>query len=284
MLYRAAKTLKKPISFSGIGVHTGEIVEMAFLPAPAGTGIVFEKEGVAIPAHVDYVVDTARCTTIGREGVRIHTIEHVMAALSAYEIDNLVVQLSNIEPPIGNGGSDHFVQMIEEAGICEQEERIPLRCVEEPLYFQKDVISLIVLPYQGRKISYTLHYPGVSPMEAQFCEMELSPAAFKREIAPCRTFSLYGEVSYLMDRGLIRGASLGNGVVVCDKAVLSKEGLKFNNEMARHKILDLIGDLSLVGFPFLGHVIAIRSGHATNVELARVVAEYFNEGSLDVGY
>ena len=276
MKKRAAKTLKRPVSFSGIGVHTGEVVEMTFKPAPEKTGIVFEKDGVQIPAKADYVVDTSRSTTIGLGSVRIHTIEHVMAALQAYQIDNLIIHLSNIEPPIGNGGSDHFVEMIEEAGVVEQHQEISIFSIGKPLYFQKDAISLVVLPFDGYKISYTLHYPGVAPIESQFHEFEVSAERFKTEIAPCRTFSLYSEVSYLLDKGLIRGASLSNGVVVCEKAILSKEGLKFKNEPARHKALDLVGDLGLVGTPFLGHVIAIRSGHATNVALAKIISDYIS--------
>jgi UDP-3-O-[3-hydroxymyristoyl] N-acetylglucosamine deacetylase len=226
------------------------------------------------------VVDTSRSTTIAKNGVKIHTIEHVMAALMSYQIDNLIIRLSNVEPPIGNGGSDHFVQMIEEAGIEEQSQEIFTQVIDRPLYFQKDAISLVALPYNGYKISYTLHYPGIAPIESQFHELELNAISFKQEIAPCRTFSLYSEVSYLLDKGLIRGASLANGVVVCEKAILSKEGLKFKNEMARHKILDLVGDLGLVGKPFLGHIIAIRSGHATNVAFAKVLSDTFNQKDL----
>lgn len=265
-------TLKRAVSFSGIGVHTGEVVEMTFQPAPPGTGILFEKDGVQIPATADYVVDTSRSTTIGLGNTRIHTIEHVMAALYAYKIRNLIVQLSNIEPPIGNGGSDHFVAMIEEAGIEEQGEDLYV-AIDEPIYFQKDAITLVALPYDGLKVSYTLHYPGVAPIESQFYEAEITPELFKKEIAPCRTFSLYNEVSYLLDKGLIRGASLANGVVVCEKAILSKEGLHFNNEMARHKMLDLIGDLALLGFPYKAHIVAIRSGHATNVAFAKTILQ-----------
>ncbi len=283
---RKQKTLKAPAEFSGIGIHTGKNVSMRFLPAPASTGILFRRVDLPsqplIPATVEYVVETSRSTTLGLQEIRIHTVEHVLSALRAYEIDNLYIEIDNIEPPVGNGSSDVFVEMIEDAGILEQEEQIMPLMLKEPVYHSEEGIHLVALPADNYKISYTLSYPEHPLLKAQYHSIELNSDSFKREIAPCRTFSLYEEVSYLIDRGLIKGGSLDNAVVIKGDAVFSKGGLFYPDEMVRHKILDLIGDLSLVGLPFSAHVIAIRSGHAANVALAKKLLNALTMGEKPV--
>ena len=273
-----ARTLKQPATFSGIGIHTGELVTMKFCPASEGTGIVFRRVDLpgqpTVPATVEYVCDTARSTTLGVGPMRIHTVEHVLAALSAYQIHNLYIELNNIEPPVGNGSSDVFVQMIEEAGIREQEGVFPIANLEAPVALSEGDIHLVALPSDHFRISYTLSYPEKPTLKAQYRSFALTSDTFKKEIAPCRTFSLYKEVAYLMDRGLIKGGSLDNAVVIDGDVVFSKGGLFFEDEMVRHKILDMVGDLSLVGFPFHAHIIAIRSGHATNCALAKKLYEH----------
>lgn len=236
-----------------------------------------------IPATVEYVKDTAaRSTTIGINDIRIHTVEHVLAAVRAYGLDNLIIEISSIEPPVGNGSSDVFVAMIEEAGILEQEATKPIARLQQPVYWSEGDIHLVALPYEGYKISYTLNYPETPALRTQFHSLDLSPQSFKDEISPCRTFSLYKEISYLIDRGLIRGGSLDNAVIIKDDVIFSKEGLFFPNEMVRHKILDLIGDLSLVGWEFYAHIISIRSGHASNVGLAKKIYEHITQESKHV--
>lgn len=273
-------TLKKEVSFSGIGLHTGVMVDMTFRRAPPNTGIVFERVDLPtrpqVPAQVEYVVDTSRSTTLGKEGVVVHTVEHVLAAFAAMGVDNAFVQINNLEPPIGNGGSDLFVEMIEKAGLEEQPFPRKTLTIKQPLYYEDKEISLVALPCSGFKISYTLNYPGVKQLETQYHSTLITKETFKQEIAPCRTFALYQEISYLMDAGLIKGGSLSNAVVVCDKAVLSKGGLVFKNEMARHKILDMVGDLFLAGF-LCGHIISIRSGHASNVAFAKIIKNSFKD-------
>lgn len=266
-------TIKKPAFFSGIGIHTGEEVSIRFCPAPEGTGIQFKRVDLPdhpiIPATLQYVQDTARSTTIGIKEVRIHTVEHVLAAIKAYQIHNLIIEISGIEPPVGNGSSDVFVEMIEEAGLQEQKAEISPIKIKQPVYWSEKDIHLVALPYEGFRISYTLSYPEIPFLKAQYFSLLINPETFKKEIAPCRTFSLYQEVSTLMDRGLIKGGSLDNAVIILKDAVLSKSGLFFSDEMARHKILDLIGDLSLININFHAHVIAIRSGHASNFAFAK---------------
>lgn len=275
---RRQQTLKNPIEFSGIGIHTGRDVTLRFCPTPEGSGIVFKRVDLPskplIPATVEYVCDLLRSTTIGLGDVKIHTVEHVLAALHAYQIDNLLIEIDNIEPPVGNGSSDVFVEMIEQAGVVEQEGFSSLIKIKEPIYWADKDIQIIALPYEGFRISYTLNYPASKILKAQFQTFEINAANFKKEIASCRTFSLYEEVSMLLDKGLIKGASLDNAVVIKEDVVLSKNGLFFPDEMVRHKILDMVGDLKLVGFDFHAHIISIRSGHASNHEFAKVIYNY----------
>ncbi|MBA3957540.1 MAG: UDP-3-O-acyl-N-acetylglucosamine deacetylase [Parachlamydiaceae bacterium] len=280
---RKQRTLAKAVAFSGIGVHTGEKVNMRFCPAAEGHGVVFQRVDLPgrplIPARIEYVCDTLRSTTIGIDKVRIHTVEHVLAAVRAFEIDNLLIEVSNIEPPIGNGSSDAFVKMIEEAGIVEQQATTPIVKIREPLYWSDKDIHLVALPYDGYRITYTLHYPDSDILKAQFYTGTITSETFKNEIAGCRTFSLYKEVAMLMDRGLIKGGSLDNAVVIQDNVVFSREGLRFPDEMVRHKVLDVIGDLSLVGIPFEAHIIAVRAGHSSNFHMAKAIYKHINSGS-----
>lgn len=272
-IVRKQRTLNDCSYFSGIGIHTGKEVGLRFCPAKEGTGVVFKRIDLPghpiIPATVEYVQDTSRSTTIGIKDIRIHTVEHVLSAIKAYCIDNLCIEITSIEPPVGNGSSDVFVEMIEKVGVREQEHTVPIVKLQQPVYWSEGDIHLVALPYDGYRISYTLQYPGSSFLRAQFHSVLVNEDNFKKEIAPCRTFSLYKEISALMDRGLIKGGSLDNAVVIKDEIILSKGGLFFPDEMARHKILDLIGDLSLIGFDFHAHIIAIRSGHPSNFEFAR---------------
>lgn len=278
---RKQRTLKNPISFSGIGCHTGKEVTMRFCPAAENFGVQFKRTDLPqqslIPATVKFVVDTSRSTTIGMENLRIHTIEHVMAAIRAFDIDNLCIEVSNIEPPIGDGSSSMFVEMIQKAGVVEQAEYVSIKKVTAPLYWSQGEIHLVALPYDGYRITYTLHYPESKVMYAQFHSTLVTSESFVKEIAPCRTFSRYDEVATLMDRGLIKGGSLDNAVIIKEEVVFSKGGLHFSDEMVRHKILDLIGDLSLVGLPFNAHIIAVRSGHASNHQLAQKIYEHITE-------
>jgi len=272
---RTQNTLSKKVSFSGIGIHTGKVVFLQFCPAEVGTGILFKRTDLSgqpiIPARVEYVCDTSRSTTIGIGDIRIHTVEHVLAALRAYNIDNLIIEISSIEPPVGNGSSDVFVQMIEDAGIEAQHQQASIVKLKSPIYWSEGDIHIVAHPYDGYRISYTLNYPESKVMKCQFHSVLVTQENFKNEIAPCRTFSKYEEVSFLMDRGLIKGGSLDNAVIVKDEAVFSKGGLFFPDEMVRHKILDMIGDLSLVGYRFHAHIISIRSGHPSNAEFSKIL-------------
>lgn len=246
---------------------------MTLCPAKEGTGIVFERVDLPghpqVPATIEYLQETSRSTTIGIGAVRIHTVEHVLAALCAFEIDNVRIELTAAEPPVGDGSSLPFVEMIESCGIQEQAATLPIVQLHQPVFWSKGDIHLVAIPSDEYRISYTLHYPNCAAIRYQYHSTIVGKESFKTEISPCRTFALYDEVALLMDKGLIKGGSLENAVVIKEDVIFSKEGLKFPDEMARHKILDLIGDLSLVGLPFTAHIIAIRSGHFANTAFAK---------------
>lgn len=250
---------------------------MRFVPAPPHTGLIFQRVDQpgqpTIPASLEYVQQTDRSTTIGIGDCQVHTVEHVLAPLHANQIDNLIIEVSDMEPPVGDGSSLPFLSMVREAGIEEQEAEIEVMQLFEPIYFSKDKTHLVALPSDAFKISYTLHYPQVPIIKCQYISLEINGENFEKELVSCRTFALYEEIAFLMERGLIRGGSLENAVVIKDDVIISKEGLRFPDEMVRHKVLDIVGDLALVGFPFAAHIVAICSGHETNVQLGKLIMD-----------
>jgi UDP-3-O-[3-hydroxymyristoyl] N-acetylglucosamine deacetylase len=274
---RFQRTIKNPVSFAGVGLHTGKEVSLRFCPSPPDSGIVFQRVDLPgkplIPATVEYVQETSRSTTIGIGSCSVQTIEHVMAAVFSFSIDNLCIQVTAGEPPISDGSSLTFVEMIENAGIEEQSVFAKEISLKEPVFYTKGPIHLVAMPADEYRISYVLHYPQTPVIRTQYFSMEVTQESFKKEMAGSRTFALYDEINLLMQKGLIKGGSLENAVVIKDDVIFSKEGLRYSDEMVRHKTLDLIGDLALVGFHFKAHVIAIRSGHASNVELARLIVD-----------
>lgn len=281
-LYRKQRTVDRPVSFSGMSLHTGEAVDISFHPAKMNSGIVFCRSDLpskpTIKCCVENIKETSRNTTIGSADIRLHTVEHVLAAICAYEIDNLYVEVNGSEPPVGNGSSDIFVDMIERAKVVEQEATIAVRSLNYPIYHSEEETHLVALPCDRFKVSYTLSYPANPLLKAQFFSIDITPENFKKEIACCRSFGLYEEIDPLIERGLAKGCSLANVVVIKEDVALSKEGLFFSNEMVRHKILDLVGDLSLVGFPFLAHIIAIRSGHSSHKIFSKKLYNTFTHG------
>lgn len=272
---RPQRTLKKEVSFSGVGLHTGKEVTLRFCPAPVNTGIVFQRMDLpgkpTVAARLENVQDTSRSTMIGVGNCSVQTVEHVLAALYACNVDNLIVQVSDGEPPVGDGSCRPFMEMIDEAKTVEQEDSAPGYALVEPVYFSQGNTHLVALPADSYKMSYTLHYPNTPLIRSQYFSFDVNEENFRKEVSVCRTFALYEEITKLMENGLIRGGSLENAVVIKDDVVLSKEGLRFPDEMVRHKTLDLIGDLALLGFHFKAHVIAIRSGHASNVAFGKVL-------------
>lgn len=258
--------------YAGIALHTGDKARIAFHPAPGNYGIEFIRTDLPqhprVKATLHNVTGVTRGTTIEENGVKVHTVEHVLAALMGFGIDNLIIEMDASEPPVGDGSSLPFVDMIRSAQVQDLKEPKPCFRLLRPVYYEEKDATLVALPYDGFKISYTLSYKNTH-VKDQFFALEINEKSFIDEIAPCRTFCFYEEVAYLMDQGLIKGGSLDNAVVVGRDAIFSKERLRFRDECVRHKILDLMGDLYLLGRPLRAHLIAIKSGHAVNFQLAK---------------
>jgi UDP-3-O-[3-hydroxymyristoyl] N-acetylglucosamine deacetylase len=275
------RTLQRSVAAMGIGLFSGEKVSICLCPAVENTGIVFQRVDLPhrpiLPARSEYVQGTPRCTIIGNGEDSVQTVEHLLAALRAYRIDNVLIEISGCEVPIFDGSSIHFVTMIEEAGIRELQFEKKVFRLEAPIFWSQGEIHLIALPSEEYRISYTLHYPHSSTIGTQFYTFVLDQEDFKNEIAPCRTFSIYEEIAPMIEKGLVKGGSLDNAVIIKDDVVVNPDGLRFPDEMVRHKVLDLIGDLSLVP-PFLAHVVAVRSGHASNNAFAK---ELFNHIKME---
>jgi UDP-3-O-[3-hydroxymyristoyl] N-acetylglucosamine deacetylase / 3-hydroxyacyl-[acyl-carrier-protein] dehydratase len=269
-------TVAKAAGFSGTSLHTGEKVTLKLHPAPVDHGIKFKRNDLqdepTIDAKIDNLKTVERATTIGEGSVRVHTVEHVLGALSAMGVDNAIVEMDANEPPIGDGSAQPYVDVIKRAGLAAQEAPRKFFDVREPMHVEsKNGALLVLLPDDKFRISCT--QAGPNNRFTQFLSMEITPALFEREIAPARTFVYYEDVEPLMEKNLIKGGSLENAVVVRGDSVLSKEPLRFEDEFVRHKILDIIGDLALLGRRIRGHLIAIKPGHAVNADLARTLAK-----------
>lgn len=271
------KTIQKQVVTSGSGLFTGEKVSLKICPAAPNTGIRFQRVDLPgkpqIAAHHSFVKETPRCTRLANETSTIFMVEHLLSALRGMGVDNVLVEVDGPEIVAADGSSKLFVELIEEAGIVSQEAPLKVIQIKEPLYFSDKDVQLIALPSPLFQISYTLHYPQSALLGSQFYHLTLTPERFKKEIAPCRTFSLYEEILPLIEKGFIKGGGLENALVIQGDRILNPEGARFPDEMVRHKVLDLIGDLSLVGAPILGHIISIRSGHASNLALAKMIAK-----------
>jgi UDP-3-O-[3-hydroxymyristoyl] N-acetylglucosamine deacetylase/3-hydroxyacyl-[acyl-carrier-protein] dehydratase len=266
------RTIKTQVCLTGVGVHTGNKTRLVFTPAPPDTGVKFVRTDLPgspeVPALARNVSDVRRGTTIACGGAEVHTVEHVLAAIRGCGLDNVVVELDANEPPVGDGSAFAYVRMIRSAGM--EEQAVPRRelVLKEPVWVAKDNAAIAVIPAPQFRISYTMDFKHPT-LPAQFVSFLLTEETFEREIAPGRTFCFYHEIEYLVAQGLIKGGSLENAVVIGDGVIYSKERLRFPDEFARHKVLDIIGDLCLVGKYLRAHVIAMRSGHELNVEVAR---------------
>jgi UDP-3-O-[3-hydroxymyristoyl] N-acetylglucosamine deacetylase/3-hydroxyacyl-[acyl-carrier-protein] dehydratase len=269
-------TLAKSAGFSGASLHTGEKVSLRLQPAPVDHGIKFKRKDLSdeptIDARIENLKTVERATTIGEGSVRVHTVEHVLSALSGMGVDNAIIEMDANEPPIGDGSARPFVELIKRAGLAPQEAPRKYFDVREPISIETKGDSLIVLLPDNRfRISCT--QAGPDNRFSQFMSLEVTPATFEREIAPARTFVYYEDVQQLMDKDLIKGGSLENAIVIRDKSVLSKEPMRFEDEFVRHKILDIVGDLALLGQRIRGHIVAVKPGHAVNAELSRALAK-----------
>ncbi len=278
------RTIVRPVSCSGIGLHTGENAKITFKPAPENTGIVFERVDIKshprIPAIIDYVDSVLRGTTIGKDGIRIHTVEHLLAALAGTGIDNVIIEMEGREIPACDGSSNVFVKAIEEAGIKKQKAERKEAVLTKPFSYEENGVHFLVLPSDNLKISFHIEYQNPL-VGCQFESIDINAENFRKLIAEARTFAFLDEVEELKKSGLIKGGSLENAVVFDETKILNAGPLRSNKEPVRHKILDLLGDIQLLGMPVRAHIISFKSGHPSNINLVRKIREHLeSQGGL----
>jgi len=265
--YPRQRTISKPTSCTGVGVHSGNPVRLTVKPAPVNHGITFTRTDLPdkpeVRAHFNKVVDTSLATVIGDNGFIVSTIEHIMATFSAFCIDNVRVEVDAYELPIMDGSAGPFVSMINKADIVEQDAPRYFFIVKEPIELIEGNRSVVIYPSNDYKITCRIDFDHPLIGEQSYT-IQVSKTSFENKIAKARTFGFLHEVEYLKRYGLTRGGSLANAVVVDGQNVLNPEGLRYPDEFVRHKILDCIGDFSLLGMPLLGHVVTNRSGHFFN--------------------
>jgi UDP-3-O-[3-hydroxymyristoyl] N-acetylglucosamine deacetylase/3-hydroxyacyl-[acyl-carrier-protein] dehydratase len=271
-------TLRQSVSVAGSALHTGTKVRLTLHPAPPGHGRRFKRADLAdeptVEAKFENVKTVERSTTIAEGNAKVHTVEHVLSALSGMGVDNCLIEMDASEPPIGDGSAQQYVDLIKKAGIDEQTVPRLLYDISEPIHIETRTGSLMtVVPDSKFRVSCT--NVGLDGRFTQFLSTEITPATYERDIAPARTFVFYEEVKPLMDKGLIKGGSLENAIVIRGDQVLGKEPLRFKDEFVRHKILDVVGDLALFGRAIKGHVIAIKPGHGPNTDLCRALAKQY---------
>jgi len=267
---RAQRTIKNKVSFEGIGLHTGKHSRVTLSPASRDAGVTFIRtdKPAVIKAHVGAVIDTAFATTIGSNGVKIRTVEHILAALAGLGIDNLIIEVAGPEIPILDGSSTDIISIILTAGIAKQGKKRPYLRIIKPFIFEDGHAHIAVFPYCGTKITHSIffHHNGIGE---QRISIDITEENFVTEIAPARTFGFLKDIEYLRSNGLAKGGSLDNAVVMGENGVINASGLRFKDEFVRHKILDSVGDFSLIGFPIYGHIVASKSGHSSNVKFLR---------------
>ncbi len=272
-------TLASEASLQGTSLHTGEKVTLTLKPAPEGYGFKFRRVDLEdqpfIDADVDKVRTVERATTLAEGSVKVHTVEHVISALVGMGVDNAIIEMDANEPPIGDGSSQPFVELIKKAGLQEQSVARRIWEVSEPIHLDTGKGPIItIVPAKEFKVSVT--NVGPDGRVTQYFSSTVTPEIYEKEIAPARTFTFYEDVKPLLDKGLIKGGSLENAVVIRGEEVMSKEPMRFNNEFARHKALDVIGDLMLCGKRILGHVIAVMPGHGPNTEMAKLLKKEYS--------
>jgi UDP-3-O-[3-hydroxymyristoyl] N-acetylglucosamine deacetylase len=262
-------TILRPVAASGVGLHSGVAVSIRILPARAGQGIAFVRtdlDGFVIPANWKYVAKVSYATSLMRQGVLLSTTEHLLSVLYSMGIDNARVEIDNLEVPILDGSGQPFVKLLQKAGVKKLRRRRRLLRILRPVEVEDHGKRIAVVPHETFRITCETNY-GHPLAGRQVLELELTPDDYARSIAPARTFGFSEDLDRMRDMGLIRGATLDNAICFNGNAILNPGGLRFPDECCRHKVLDLIGDLALIGRPLLGHVIAERAGHAMHTAL-----------------
>lgn len=304
------RTIKNTVFFSGVGLHTGNLCTITFKPAPDNYGIRFKRIDIGgspeIPADVDHVVDISRGTTLGIGDIRVHTVEHVLAAVAGLQIDNLIIELDSNEPPVGDGSAMPFVETLLKADFIKQDSPKDYLIIDQIIHYQdeKNSVDIVALPTDDFRITVMIDYqnPALGSQHTGLFDLEKE---FIPEFASARTFCFLHEVEMLHDQGLIRGGNINNAIVIVDQdltddeinriasklgiedniilgknGILNNKSLHYRNEPARHKLLDLIGDLALIGAPIKAQILAARCGHKSNVEFAKKIRKLYQQKKL----
>ncbi len=309
-MFDKQRTVKQPISMSGVGLHTGNTSTLTFKPAPPDHGIRFVRTDLAghpwVMADVDHVVDISRGTTLQHGEAKVHTVEHVLAALAGLQIDNIVIELDTNEPPVGDGSAMPYVDKLLEAGIENQEVDKYYLEIDTPMAYSEPErhVDLVVTPSDDLRITFMIDYKNPA-LGTQYTSLVDLDKEFVEEFAPARTFCFFSELEMLKEQGLIKGGRLDNAIVIYDSdsgpveierirkvlglkdkifvgetGIINDVKLRFYNEPVRHKTVDLLGDLLLIGAPVKGHILAGRSGHRANVALAKKMRELYQKRKI----
>lgn len=265
---RNQHTIGKDVTYKGLGLHSGMPVTMTMHPAAPGAGIIFKRSdlpgGPEVPAQSRYITNTLRATTLEKGEAKVFTVEHVLSALYALQIDNCVIEMDSPEPPVGDGSAKTFCDMVQEAGIETQDEMIPILTLDTSAAVYEDNKFITALPYDGLRITFTSINPHPL-LGTQMRDVVIDHDSYMKEIAPARTIGFTWELKAMRKMGLGKGGTLENAVVYSETECLSQ--LRFPDELVRHKILDILGDISLVG-PLHAHIIAVLGSHKLNAELS----------------
>mgnify|MGYP001289241123 CR=1 FL=1 len=270
------KTIAKEITYEGIGLHKGELIKIKLIPATKKTGIIFKRIDLKeneneVTMNLENTFDLTRGTNLkNKYDAKIHTIEHFLSVLSIFEITDLIIEIDGNELPIGDGSAKIFGELIKNTGTCDLNSEIEELIITEPVYLTKGDKHIIALPYDGFKITYTIKFDHTF-LKTQMLEIDLNKESFLKEIAPARTFGFDYEIEYLKQNNLALGGTLDNAIVINKNGIDNPSGLRFEDEFVRHKILDIIGDLKVINKPIKGHIIAVKAGHALDIEFAKLL-------------
>lgn len=273
------RTLKNIIHATGVGVHTGQKVYLTLRPAPINTGIIFVRTdldpAVEIPARSEFIGDTSLCTCLIKDGVRVATVEHLLSALAGLGIDNLYVEVSAPEIPIMDGSAGPFVFLIQSAGIIEQSALKRFIRIKKKIKVKHEDKWVSIEPYNGFQVAFTIEFDHpIMTGESQYAVVDFSSTSYVKEISRARTFGFLSDYEYIRKQNLALGASLDNAVVLDEYKILNQDGLRYRDEFVKHKILDVIGDLYLMGYSVIGRFKGHKSGHMMNSKLlAKLMAD-----------
>ncbi len=270
-------TIKKEMHYSGIALHTGTRTNLIIKPAKENTGVVFRRidlpDKPEVLAHISNVTEVQRATTLSNGKAMVVTVEHILAAFHALNIDNAIVEMDQAEPPIADGSAMPFIKMIQESGIVQQNAEAKYWAAKETLVLENGDTKLILTPSDTFKITCLVSY-GETPLDTQYYSNIITPETFTNELSEARTFVAYKDLEYLFSANLAKGGSLDNAVILHQGAIISKDGMRYPDELVRHKVLDIVGDLYLIGKRVKCHIIAVKPSHQMNTELAKAM---FNE-------